>query len=84
MCGLVLFVAVLPAQEGIQRRKIKKLDVDVMSLSLTVGGKDIALVLTEKTQVLGTRGKDLKERLQAFKAMVHDSGSSEGMGCRAK
>jgi hypothetical protein len=66
VCGLVIFAASLPAQEGIQRGKIKKLDLERMVLTLTVGAKDVDFILTEKTQVLGARGEGLKERLRSF------------------
>jgi hypothetical protein len=61
-----------PGQAGdaggdIQRGQVKKLDLDRMTLTVTVGGKDRDLALTEDTQVLGARGKDLKERLEGFK-----------------
>jgi hypothetical protein len=65
--GVVFLAGVLPAQEGIRRGKIKKIDLDRMVLTLTVGGKDRDFGLTEKTQVLGAAGKDLKERLRGFK-----------------
>lgn len=78
LCGIVCLCVSLPAQEaaqrgkeepggGIRRAKIKKLDLDRMMLTLTVGNKDEEFLLTERTQVLGARGKDLKDRLQGFK-----------------
>src|SRR5262249_11185405 len=62
-------VAVLPlvAQEGGQRGTLKKIDLDKMLLTLSSGGKEYELALTEQTQVLGAAGKNLKERLQGFK-----------------
>lgn len=53
--------------QGIQRATIKKLDLDKMILTLSVGDKDQEFRLTENTQVLGAQGKDLKERLRGFK-----------------
>jgi Cu/Ag efflux protein CusF len=67
VAGLVLVVLPLLAQEGIQRGTVKKLDLDKMVITLTSGGKERELALTEQTQVLGATGKDLKERLQGFK-----------------
>src|SRR5947209_7533343 len=65
--GILLLADVLPAQEGIQRGTIKKLDLERGLLTLTVAGKDRDFLLTQQTQVPGTAGKDLKERLQGFK-----------------
>ena len=65
---LLLSAATLPAQEGIRRAKIKNLDLDRMTLTLTIDGKDRDFTLTEQTRVLGGTGKDLRERLRDFKA----------------
>src|SRR6266404_171109 len=65
--GILFLAEVLPAQEGIQRGTLKKIDLDRGVLTLTVAGKDQDFLLTEQTQVPGTSGKDLKERLQGFK-----------------
>ncbi len=53
--------------QGIRRAKIKKLDLDKMTLTLTVGDKDQEFRLTENTRVLDAPGKDLKDRLRGFK-----------------
>ena len=53
--------------QGIRRAKVKKLDLDKMTLTLSVGDKDQQFRLTENTQVLDAPGKDLKERLRGFK-----------------
>lgn len=52
---------------GIRQGKIKKIDLDKMLLTLTVGPKDHVFRLREDTRVLGSRGKDLKARLEGFK-----------------
>jgi len=52
---------------GIRKAKIKKLDLDKLAITLTVGGKDQDFGLLDSTQVLGGQGKDLKERMQGFK-----------------
>src|SRR5262249_44657591 len=57
----------LPAQEGIQRAKVKKLDLDRKVVTLTVAGKDREFRLTEETRVLGAAGKDLKARFRGIK-----------------
>ncbi|MBI1915866.1 MAG: hypothetical protein HYS12_14195 [Planctomycetes bacterium] len=64
---LVLSASPLAAQEGIRRAKIKKIDLETKTLTLTVDGKERDLVLTEETRVLGAPGRDLKERLRGFK-----------------
>lgn len=65
---LVLIAGQLTAQEGIQNGKIKKLDLDGMTITLTAGAKDRELLITEKTQVFDAQGATIKERLQGFKA----------------
>jgi hypothetical protein len=51
----------------IRRAKVKKLDLDKMVLTLTLGDKDQEFTLTEGIQVPGGQGKDLKERLRLIK-----------------
>ena len=69
--GFTLLCADLAAQEGSIRKGIlKKLDLERMVLTLTLGAKDQEFGLSEKTQVLDAKGKDLKERLQGFKEGV--------------
>jgi hypothetical protein len=52
---------------NIQRGTIKKLDLDKMSIVLTVGGKDQEYGLTEETRTPDAKGDTLKERLKGFK-----------------
>jgi hypothetical protein len=52
----------------IRRARIKKIDLDKMLVTLSLDGQDRDFHLTEKTQVMDAPGKDLKERLQGFKA----------------
>src|SRR5215831_50514 len=68
LASLLLSATTLPAQDGIRRAKIKNLDLDRMTLTLTIDGKDRDFTLTEQTRVLGATGKDLRERLRDFKA----------------
>jgi hypothetical protein len=56
-----------PGDGDIRRGKIKKLDLDKLTLTLTVGDKDHEFKLTEDTRVLGSEAKTLKERLKDFK-----------------
>jgi hypothetical protein len=51
----------------IRTAKVKKIDLDRMTITLTVDGKDHDFLLNEDTQVLGAQGKDLKDRLKDFK-----------------
>lgn len=65
---LFLFAGLVVAQpDDIQRAKLKKIDLDKMTITLTRDGKDHDYTLTEQTQVLDAKGKDLKERLKDFK-----------------
>jgi hypothetical protein len=57
----------LPAQDGIERGIIKKLDVDQGTIIITFAGQDREFVLGRQTQVVGARSGTLKERLQGFK-----------------
>jgi Cu/Ag efflux protein CusF len=68
--GAVLFLwaGLLLAQDGIQKGKVKKIDLDKKTLTLTTGDKDIEVALTEQSRVLGVEAKDLKERFQGIKA----------------
>jgi hypothetical protein len=61
---LALYVAELPAQQNIQRAKIKSVDPDKMTITLTVAGKDRELTVTDETRFLNVPGKDNKARLQ--------------------
>jgi Cu/Ag efflux protein CusF len=52
----------------IRRAKVKKLDIERMTITLSADGKDHELALSEtETQVLGGAGKDLSEKLKDFK-----------------
>jgi hypothetical protein len=64
---LLLVAGTLPAQDGIQRGKVKKIDLDRKVLTVTTDGKDQDYVLTEATLVPGAKGKDFKERFQGIK-----------------
>src|SRR5438034_1259619 len=65
---LFLFAGLVLAQgDGIQKGKVKKIDADKLTITLSHGDKDHDYTLTEKTQVLDGEGKDLKERLKEYK-----------------
>jgi hypothetical protein len=66
--GVLLVCALtLCAQEGPRQAKVKKIDFDKMTITLTVDGKDEEFALLEETRVLGADGATLKERMKGIK-----------------
>jgi Cu/Ag efflux protein CusF len=65
--GLALLALPAFAQEGIQRGKVKKLDLDAKLITVTADGKDRELAITEQTRVLGAQGDTIKERFKDIK-----------------
>jgi Cu/Ag efflux protein CusF len=65
--GLVLLALPALAQEGIQRGKVKKLDLDAKLITITADGQDRELAITEQTRVLGSQGDTIKERFKDVK-----------------
>src|SRR5262245_48406784 len=65
--GLLILFSPLPAQEGVQKGKVKKLDLERLTITLTVDGKDLELTITDDTRVLGSDAKELKERFKTVK-----------------
>src|SRR5947209_7583717 len=63
LLSLLLCAAALPADEV--RGKIKKVDADKGTLTLTVDGKDQEVKLPDDTKLLGPSGADLKDGLQS-------------------
>jgi Cu/Ag efflux protein CusF len=55
--GLLLSAAVLLAQDDIQRGKIKKVDADRGTLTITVGTTDREFVVTGETRIVGADNK---------------------------
>jgi hypothetical protein len=53
--------------EGVQRGKVKALDVENYLIVITIEGKDHELTLTDATQVPGGQGKDLAAKLRGFR-----------------
>src|SRR5262249_11699323 len=79
--GFVLLATGLPAQEEIQRGKIKKVDADRGTITITTGSKDLELVVAEETRIVisnkesnkGIKDAALKEgALVMFKAVEKD------------
>jgi Cu/Ag efflux protein CusF len=66
---LCAFTSLALAQpDGIEKGKVKKIDLDKMTITLAQGDKERELALTDDTRVLGAEGvKDLKERFKGIK-----------------
>ncbi len=62
--GLILFPAALFAQEGIQRGKIKAINADKGTITITADGKDREFPVTEATRIMDTAGRPVKARLK--------------------
>jgi Cu/Ag efflux protein CusF len=52
---------------GPQRGKVKKVDAERNSITLTVDGKDVELTLTDRTQIRSASGNTQAEQLAEFK-----------------
>jgi len=65
--ALFVCAGLLLAQDGIQKAKVKKIDLDKKFLTLTVGDKDRDVAIADDSRVLGAEGKDLKERFKGIK-----------------
>jgi hypothetical protein len=77
--GLVLLAGVLSAQDSpqdngggkqpgpVRQGKIGAIDLDKLTVTFKAPDKDIDAIATEQTLFFEVKGKDLKERLQAFK-----------------
>jgi hypothetical protein len=57
----------LAQPDGIERGKVKKMDIDKLTITLTQDGKERDLAITEETRVLGAEAKGLKERFKDIK-----------------
>jgi hypothetical protein len=73
----------LAAQPGdaAKKARFKQINLEERVVTLTVGGKDADFHITDKTQVLGAQGKDLKERFKDFKpgaAVMFKSAKQDG------
>src|SRR5260370_28800159 len=81
LVGLKLVGAGAQGNGDIQRARLKKVDLDRMTVTLTLRGTDREFGLTENTQILGAEGNDLKERLHGFKAgteVIFKAGTRDG------
>jgi Cu/Ag efflux protein CusF len=69
LAGLVLvFAALALAQpDGIEKGKVKKIDAEKLTITITQDDKDRDFLVTEDTHVIGVEGKDVKQRLKGLK-----------------
>ncbi len=65
--ALVLCAGALPAQEGIQRGTIKKLDAEKGAVTIAAGGKEHEYTVTDDTRLFEATGKTVADRLKHFK-----------------
>src|SRR5262245_35824847 len=92
LLGLLILTTALCAQQGVQRARVKKIDLDKKTVTLTVEGEDRDFLLTPETRIANAPGKDVKEQLQGpafregaavqFKAVQRD-GRAVLLGLRA-
>ena len=62
---LTLCAAVLFAQDGPQKARIKKIDSDQNTVTLTLGDKDRTFEVTPRTRLVGANNTELTQRLQS-------------------
>jgi hypothetical protein len=70
LLAVLLFVLVgaAPAQpDGIEKGKVKKIDADKLTITITQDGKDRTFLVDDDTRVIGAEGKDIKQRLKTLK-----------------
>ena len=66
--AVVALVAVAAAQDDIRRGTLKAVDAEKKVVTVTVGGKDVELAVTDQTRVFGADdGKPLADRLATLK-----------------
>lgn len=65
--SILVPLATVGQPAGIQRGKVKSIDLEKLLITLSVKDSDQTYSLTEKTKVLGAQDKDLKKSLQPFK-----------------
>src|SRR5262249_23644765 len=67
----VLLIAVagaaLAQPAGVERGKLKKIDADNLTVTITQGDKDRTFSVDDETVVFGAKSKDVKERLATLK-----------------
>jgi len=70
LIGLLILATGLPAQQDIQRGKVKRVDADKGTITITTDGKDLDFTVTDDTRIMGADGREVKDRLKdkAFQA----------------
>jgi hypothetical protein len=61
---VVLFTQALPAQEGIQRGRIKKIDADKSIITIAADGKDLEFNVVAETRIMDAANQAVKDRLR--------------------
>jgi Cu/Ag efflux protein CusF len=70
VCALAVLALVsspLPAQQQPQKGKLKKVDPDNATVTITVDGKDKEFTVTDDTRLPSASGKTVQERLKSLK-----------------
>jgi Cu/Ag efflux protein CusF len=55
-----------PGGGGPNRGKVKSVDADAKTITLTVGDKDVQLEITERSDLRGARGESLADKLKTY------------------
>src|SRR5439155_1451686 len=76
--GLLLGAALLLAQDDIQRGKIKKVDADKGTLTITVGTTDREFVVTGETRIVGADNKPSPRGFKDGVAVMFKSVTQDG------
>src|SRR4051794_37675651 len=80
--ALVLFAGMVAAQDnGIRRGKIKAVDADKHTVTITADGKDETFMLTDRTRVMDSSNQPVKEPfkdLAAGSAVMFKADSRNG------
>jgi Cu/Ag efflux protein CusF len=82
--GLVLACGLAPAQEGIQRGKLKSVDPDKGLITITTDGKDREFAVTDDTRIMDEDNKPVQDRLkdkrlkEGAAVMFRPEGSKDG------
>ena len=82
--GLLLACGLAPAQEGIQRGKVKSVDPDKGLITITTDGKDREFAVTDDTRIMDEENKPVQDRLkdkrlkEGTAVMFKPEGSKDG------
>jgi hypothetical protein len=67
---IALTGAALAQPGGIEKGKLKTIDAEKLTITITQDGKDRTFLVDDDTRVFGAEGKDLKQRLKTLKEGV--------------